>query len=166
MKSAERLVTVVLLTLLILGSLILTACRSVDKNAYPITTVEKEVIGRIQESSQLVFRSSNEFLAWQKENQSDTFRSTFRAPKVDFTREIVLVIHSGQKPTGGFSVEIVSARLENDRLEVSYTETEPAKGTMVSQSLTSPYHAVRISRNYLEPTFLKVDHSKVEDSDN
>src|SRR3954466_2978703 len=47
-------------------------------------------------------------------------------PAVDFTKEIVVAVFMGTRPTGGFSVQIVRVRQEGPALVVSYTETRPA----------------------------------------
>jgi hypothetical protein len=56
-------------------------------------------------------------------------------PRVDFDRETVIAAFSGRKPSGGYSIEIVSAD------PLTTLEREPEG--FASQALTSPYHVVR-----------------------
>lgn len=64
---------------------------------------------------------------------------------VDFDREHVVLAALGQKPTGGYSVTLVSATIEDDILELSVRIREPQPGTMVSQVLTTPCAAIAVS---------------------
>jgi len=56
-------------------------------------------------------------------------------PRVDFARETVIAAFSGRKPSGGYSIEILSAD------PLTTLEREPEG--FASQALTSPYHVVR-----------------------
>lgn len=55
----------------------------------------------------------------------------------------------GEKPTGGYSVSISSARLEGKRVEIELSLKKPPQDALVAQSLTYPY-AVAVVRD-LEP---------------
>ena len=52
-----------------------------------------------------------------------------------------LVVFWGEKPTGGYTVEILSARTEGSRIVVRLALTKPPPDAMVSQALTYPYAA-------------------------
>lgn len=67
-------------------------------------------------------------------------------PSVDFSREVVVAVFTGTRPTAGFSVQIVRVRQEGPALVVSYTETRPAPGSVAAQILTSPFHIVAVPR--------------------
>ena len=55
----------------------------------------------------------------------------------------------GQKPTGGYSMAVRSARLEGDRVTVRLALKEPPRGAILTQALTYPY-AVAVLRE-LDP---------------
>jgi hypothetical protein len=57
-------------------------------------------------------------------------------PRVDFERETVIAAFSGRRPSGGYTIEIMSAD------PLSTLEREPAG--FAFQALTSPYHVVRV----------------------
>lgn len=64
----------------------------------------------------------------------------------------------GEKPTGGYTMEFLSARLEGDRITVRLALEEPPPDAAVSQALTKPYAAAAL-RN-VEPegeNFVLVD---------
>lgn len=58
----------------------------------------------------------------------------------DFSRESVLVIEMGRRPTLGYSISLAEreARLRDGRLEIRVAWEEPAPGMLQGQMLTSP----------------------------
>jgi hypothetical protein len=60
-----------------------------------------------------------------------------------------LAAYWGQKPTGGYSLAVESARLAGDRVTVELALREPPPDAMVTQALTYPY-AVAVVRG-LDP---------------
>jgi hypothetical protein len=67
-------------------------------------------------------------------------------PAVDFSREVVVAVFMGTRPSAGFTVQIVRVRQEGPALVVSYTETRPAPDSVAAQILTSPFHIVAVPR--------------------
>ncbi|MBA3424058.1 MAG: protease complex subunit PrcB family protein [Rubrobacter sp.] len=57
-----------------------------------------------------------------------------------------LAVFRGEKPTGGYSVEITSARVEGDRVTIRISLKDPPSDAMVTQALTYPY-ATAVIRN-------------------
>ena len=103
-----------------------------------MTTIARGPMSAITDARQVVVRSSAEWEALWKEHGA-----TQPLPVVNFSKEIVAAVFLGSRPTGGFSVEILSTRLEGDALIVEYGERRPGRGDIVSQVLTSPFHIVR-----------------------
>jgi hypothetical protein len=68
-------------------------------------------------------------------------------PAVDFSKEMVVAVFLGTRPTAGFSVEVVSARQEGATLIVSYRESRPQPGAVAAQVLTSPFHFVAVPKH-------------------
>ena len=60
-----------------------------------------------------------------------------------------LAAYWGEKSTGGYSLEVGSARLEGDRVTLRLTLEEPPREAVVTQALTYPY-AVAVVRD-LDP---------------
>ena len=67
-------------------------------------------------------------------------------PSVDFTKNQVAGVFLGTRPTGGYSVEIVTVRREATGIVIEYVERTPAPDALVTQALTSPFHLVTLER--------------------
>lgn len=67
-----------------------------------------------------------------------------QVPAVDFSQERVVALFLGQRPTAGYSIEVVGvAQVTSDTTEVSYVTTRPSgAGAAV---VTSPFHIVAIA---------------------
>ena len=104
-------------------------------------TVEKGLYSAVDDARQVVVRTPAE---WAKVWQTHSFERA--RPAVDFTKEMVVGVFMGSRPSAGFNVEIVGTRLEGGTLFVQYRETKPAAGMMTAQILTSPYHLVSVPR--------------------
>lgn len=61
------------------------------------------------------------------------------APKVDFSKQQVAVLFLGVRPTGGYKVRILSARLTATHLVVRWKETAPAAGKSPPEGQTAPF---------------------------
>ncbi|CAN5658891.1 hypothetical protein BH24ACT22_BH24ACT22_22310 [soil metagenome] len=60
----------------------------------------------------------------------------------------------GERPTGGYTVEILDARMEDSRMIVRLALKKPPPDAMVSQALTYPYAAAVIQGSMPENTDL------------
>ena len=95
------------------------------------------------EAAQTIVRTQAEWNAlWRKHSSIETNPS--QAPAVDFGKEIVVGVFLGQKPTGGYAVEIVSVERNDGTLTVSFREKVPPPGAILTQAFTQPFHIVRI----------------------
>jgi len=107
-------------------------------------TIAKGARSGVREPSQIVIRSQSE---WQKLWRQHTSTSTAPAPlpAVDFDKEMVAAVFLGEKPTGGYDIEIVSVERSADTLTVSFKEGDPQPGGITTQAFTQPFHIVSIS---------------------
>jgi PrcB C-terminal len=67
-------------------------------------------------------------------------------PRVDFGRDMLIVVASGTRPSGGFSIRVRSVATRGGKLEVVVLETCPAPDAMVTTELTQPVEVVRLPR--------------------
>ena len=96
----------------------------------------------VTEPKQVVVRTAAEWNALWKTHAAEE-----PAPAIDFSKELVAAVFLGTRPTGGFRVEIIGARLAGEELIVEYEERRPAAGAIVTQALTTPFHIVRVSQH-------------------
>lgn len=74
-------------------------------------------------------------------------------PPVDFSRDMLIAVATGTRPTGGFDIKTRSVARRGERLEVVVLETCPAPGDRVSMGLTQPVEVVRVERLAQAPIF-------------
>jgi hypothetical protein len=106
---------------------------------FTVTSVARGPMSAIIDSKEVVARSDAEWKTlWQESGSAQPL------PAVDFSKEMVAAVFLGSRPTGGYSVEIVGARLEGEVLIIDYAERRPGRAEIVTQVLTSPFHMVRL----------------------
>ena len=106
-------------------------------------TVDVRRIGQwtrtgVGEARRLVIRDAN---AW------DQFWSELgvgERPEVDFTRDVVIAVAAGQRPTGGYEIAIDRVTQANRELTVEVVERTPGPNCMTTASLTQPVDIVTI----------------------
>jgi protease stability complex PrcB-like protein len=106
--------------------------RSIDKGAHSSITSSRHVVVRTQAEWDAL---------WQEH------LPTRDRPPVDFTKEMVVGVFLGSRPTAGYGVTIVSAEAKGGVLHVEYRETRPRAGTYGAQVITFPYHLVAIPKS-------------------
>ena len=121
----------------------------------PFSTIEKGITSGIQERKLIVLKTAKEWRdLWQA-------HSSIRIPppplpSVDFDREMIVAVFSGEKRSGGYGIEI--AKIEEDgakgQLRVFFRETQPPPGSMTLQALTQPFDIVKTNKTVLPVAFL------------
>ena len=92
----------------------------------------------VGEARRLVIRDAN---AW------DQFWSELgvgERPEVDFTRDVVIAVAAGQRPTGGYEIAIDRVTQANRELTVEVVERTPGPNCMTTASLTQPVDVVTV----------------------
>ena len=75
--------------------------------------------------------------------------------KVDFARQMVVLVNSGDKPTAGYSAKIKSISIQETKIVILYSETAPEKGAITAQVITSPYSIAVIPISSKPVEFIK-----------
>ena len=121
----------------------------------PLPAVRTVVKGQTSETDaprQAAVRSAAEWSAlWKTHDPSGQ-----SPPAVDFSREMVVAVFLGSRPTAGYEVEIVRAVGNGGTLLVEYVETGPSRDAITAQVLTAPYHLAAIPKHDGEVRFQKV----------
>ena len=63
-------------------------------------------------------------------------------PAIDFTRDLVIAVAAGQRPTGGYEIAVDHVRQSNEELTVEVVETTPGPNCLTTPSLTQPVDIV------------------------
>jgi protease stability complex PrcB-like protein len=107
----------------------------------PMRPIDKGVMSQMDDSRLASARSVAEWSKLWNLHAGERTR-----PAVDFSKEVVVGVFLGTRPTAGFSMEIVGVRVEGAALVVSYKETRPAPDSVAAQVLTSPFHIVAVPK--------------------
>ncbi|MGA9477029.1 MAG: protease complex subunit PrcB family protein [Desulfobacterales bacterium] len=84
-------------------------------------------------------------------------------PAVDFDAEHVVDIQMGQKPTGGYGIELAepNATFSGGEALIRLRWIEPAPGAMVTQILTSPCLIIALPKGAYEKIAITDENGKV-----
>jgi hypothetical protein len=67
-------------------------------------------------------------------------------PRIDFTKDELLAVFEGTRPTGGYTVAVVSVFDEPGSRSVTIQHEVPGDSCMTSQAITSPFSMVRLQK--------------------
>ena len=116
---------------------VVLASASMSAQTPSFTSLVKGNMSEQQLARQVTVRTAAEWKALWKEHAP-----TAKMPDVDFSKDMVVGIFLGSKPTEGYDVEIVGVRAEGKDVVVEYVQKEPGRGTLTAQILTEPFHLV------------------------
>jgi hypothetical protein len=115
-------------------------------------TIDKGDQSNIDSRREVVVRTAAE---WQKLWQQHSPDRPM--PSIDFSKEIVVGVFLGSRPTAGYGVAIVKAIDANGVLHVQYRESAPGRDAITAQILTFPYHLAALSKSpSIDVTFERV----------
>lgn len=66
------------------------------------------------------------------------------APTVDFNQESILVVHLGEKRSGGYSVQVEQVTETGGLVTVTIRQTAPGPSDLVTAAMTQPFAIVRL----------------------
>ena len=118
--------------------------------APPPRTVDKGDFSNVDDSKQVVVRSDGEWRSLWRQHAGER-----PMPAVDFGKEIVVGVFMGSRPTAGYDIAITKTLEANGTLRVFYRERMPARGLILAQVLTFPFHLVAVPKTASEVKFEK-----------
>jgi hypothetical protein len=136
---------------LVLALAVIGAARAVPYAADAVQTIDKGDQSNIDEAKQVVVRTDAEW-----NNLWKAHAGARKQPAVDFSRDMVIGVFMGSRPSAGYTINIVSTFQKDGQMLVRYEEKAPAKGTLTAQILTAPYHLVALPKMAGTVTFEKV----------
>ena len=90
----------------------------------------------VSEARRLIIRDANAWADfWSELGVGDR-------PAVDFTRDMVVAVAAGQRPTGGYEIAVGRVRQVNGELTVEVLETTPGPNCITAASVTQPVDVV------------------------
>lgn len=124
----------------------------------PFFTVDQGFYSGITSELTTVVRDEEAWLALWSKHTGMMLPATTLPPAVDFSRDMVIGIFAGQKPSGGFAININSITGSADgQISVDYSSAVPGAGCVVTMALTSPYQIVTLPYSDSEVVFHKTD---------
>ena len=94
----------------------------------------------VEEERQVVAATSEAFAALWRDHATPAAP----LPAVDFSREAVVGLFLGTRPTAGYRVEVASVRHTAGAVVVQFRERRPGADVLTAQVLTAPYILVAI----------------------
>ena len=109
----------------------------------PASEVEIRRIGRwassgIKGTRRLVIREAATFTAFWRELGAGV------RPTVDFSRDLVIAVASGERMTGGHDISVPRVTRSGGDLRIEVVETKPGPDCMTSSALTQPVDVVLV----------------------
>ena len=116
------------------------SCDTLGTGTVPADVLERGSYGDIKTETKKVLRSEEAYASFWQRLRADRSPTPER-PAVDFDQEIVVAIAIGQRPNGGYGVNIdsVRARSGTNSVRVSFTEGQPGEACNVPMVVTAPY---------------------------
>lgn len=75
-------------------------------------------------------------------------------PSVDFNLNRVVAFFWGQKPTGGYGIQLLNTQLSASTLRVTLRLVSPAPGAILTQALTSPFVMLEVPGRFTRVEFV------------
>ncbi|MBI3491300.1 MAG: protease complex subunit PrcB family protein [Acidobacteria bacterium] len=120
-----------------------------------LRTIAKGDQSHMDDAKQAVARTEAEWTALWQQHSPDR-----RRPAVDFSKEMVVGVFLGSRPTAGYQLEILSAAPDGAAFVVRYRQMDPPPGAVTAQVITSYYHLVAVPKTSATVRFEKLKTEK------
>lgn len=133
---------IIMLTLLLM---VITGCNVKDVKEPIKKDTKFEEKGTIDNISYEVLDNCNFSNNYDKEKRKKIgyFIDTLNQPNAPY----YYIIQAGEKPTGGYDINIVDLKKENDKFVVTVKETSPNPGQIVTEAFTYPKCCIRFNKS-------------------
>ena len=72
-------------------------------------------------------------------------------PHVDWSKEMVVIVRLGERPSAGYSIEVESIDTESSPWTVVAREKRPKEGALVPMMITHPFQIIAVPRRDGDP---------------
>ena len=139
---------IIILLLIIILVVIISGCNSEFKNKGKlIYKSAKKLEGSWQQEDYI---SDSKFVTITKDNIKHYKNRLRNIEGLSLNDELAVYVTLGQRPTGGYNIQIREIRKNNQTLIVTIKAVSPAADQMVTQVITYPYDLVRLSSSEVE----------------
>jgi len=110
----------------------------------------------IADSLRIVIRDAK---AWRKiwQRIHTPFSPEPALPEIDFSRQLVVVVALGTRPTGGYGIIVDRAFQRDNRLEIKVRKQSPGQTCFTNQSVTQPVDIVLIPKTERSVVFRETE---------
>lgn len=121
------------------------AHESIQSGSVNVDQIDRGQYGDIVEGTRKVFRDEEAYASFWERLHADRGSIPSR-PEVDFNSRVVVAIVLGERPSGGYGVEIdeVLTSENGEEIQAQFTEVVPGDDCVVTGALTSPYILVAV----------------------
>lgn len=121
------------------------AYESLAQSAVELETIDQGTRAQFAEGTQRVIRDQETIETFWRQLHANADAAA-SPPAIDFSTEMVLAVVLGERPTGGYSVDIASVTRNTNPTVVRafVTEVQPGSDCVVTQAITVPYHLVKV----------------------
>ena len=135
--------------LLLCASLCIAACASTlssgPNGGLPFRTLLRGYQSGVDKECVRIAHTPAEWTSlWREHSTNELPRPA--EPHVDWSKDMVVFVALGRRPSGGFGVEIDKLSLDGGALRVEAHETKPAPERLVPMVVSTPYHAITTPR--------------------
>jgi len=140
--------------------LLLASCTACAAAApVPFSTLAKGLASGVAQPTQIVVRTQSDWAAlWSRHMRTQIAPPA--PPPVDFSRDMVVALFMGERPSGGYAIEVTRIDRTDSGLSVHYRTRQPDPAAMQAQALTQPFHLVALPRTDGPVTFVAESPSR------
>jgi hypothetical protein len=137
-----------------------TALRKTTESAVmPLTMLFESQQSGVQEMLRLVVRDQATWATVWAELEGSATNSA-PTPRIDFSKEIVLVATLGTKPTGGYTISL-GPSYQTDQEVTAYVQKEvPGRKCGAAEMVTHPFSVASLTRTSLPVRFVETEEVK------
>jgi hypothetical protein len=111
----------------------------------PLTTKEGHVV--IRSAKELLMAQASKDKGEEAEKAATAkLAEALKLDAIDWSKQMVICIDGGTRPTGGYSVDVISATVQNNKLTIYWKLTTPKAGEPVTQVVTHPQRTIVVDR--------------------
>jgi hypothetical protein len=156
-----------LIFLVIIISFSVTACNPELKNKGKLIYRSSQELKGVEENND--YLETSKFITITANNIEEQKNKLRNLDGLSLQGGLAVYITLGQRPTGGYAIQIKEIRKSDQTLIVTLRAVAPKPDQMVTQAITHPYDLVRLSasevENIKEVLFYTVDGTKIKEEE-